>query len=361
MASSISHEGTNAMMEGYDYILCADSRFIGRALAELAALSGGERVKSRYLTHSAYLVSSPAAPEVLLGRLKESDPTYIYTLMPVIAQDKFTDIEGLAKLVAGTLDRNATFRIEVIREDTESDSSAKTIEVETGTAVELEGYRANLLSPEDIRVLIMVGSRMTLAGGRANMLLDDVADYSRWGQKHTNIVNRAEMKIIEAFRHFHLEVSINTRCIDIGAAPGGWTRFLVGKGAKVVAVDAADLNYEAVGAEFEVVPPGGTVAGTGQVHLKMGFDKALPMLSGRFGFASIDMNVTPMESADAALKLAPFIEAGAPLLLTVKLQRMSDADKTADLVESLKGQYGKFRFKKLPHNRQEITMVAYRI
>jgi 23S rRNA (cytidine2498-2'-O)-methyltransferase len=224
------------------------------------------------------------------------------------------------------------------------------------------GHIADLKNPKQIMVVIIVGSRVTVSGGITESLIDITADYSRWGQRHIDILNRAEMKIIEAFALMKINIPIGIKSIDIGAAPGGWTKFLVEKGSNVFAIDAADMDYAMLGEECTVVKHGGQLQkGPRIIHLKMGFDDAIKMLSEeRFGFAGIDMNVSPMESAESAARISGLMEPGAPLLMTLKLCKPSDIDGIDNVVKRLNESYEGFIFRKLPHNRQEITMVAHR-
>ena len=57
-------------------------------------------------------------------------------------------------------------------------------------------------------------------------------------------LSRAAAKLEEALDAFGLEPARGETCVDLGAAPGGWTARLVERGAKVVAVDPAALAPE---------------------------------------------------------------------------------------------------------------------
>jgi len=54
-------------------------------------------------------------------------------------------------------------------------------------------------------------------------------------------LSRAAAKLEEALDALGLEPSRGETCVDLGAAPGGWTARLVARGARVVAVDPASL------------------------------------------------------------------------------------------------------------------------
>ncbi len=56
--------------------------------------------------------------------------------------------------------------------------------------------------------------------------------------------SRAAMKLEEALDGLPLEPGRGDACVDLGAAPGGWTQRLVARGARVVAVDPAKLMPE---------------------------------------------------------------------------------------------------------------------
>lgn len=70
------------------------------------------------------------------------------------------------------------------------------------------------------------------AGGRQRM------------RRGADAPSRASMKLEEALTELGLEPSRGEECVDLGAAPGGWTRRLIERGAKVIAVDPANLAPE---------------------------------------------------------------------------------------------------------------------
>jgi 23S rRNA (cytidine2498-2'-O)-methyltransferase len=56
--------------------------------------------------------------------------------------------------------------------------------------------------------------------------------------------NRAYLKLWEAFARLRRQAQPGDRCLDLGAAPGGWTWLLAHSGAEVLAVDKAPLAPE---------------------------------------------------------------------------------------------------------------------
>src|SRR6202007_1726201 len=55
-------------------------------------------------------------------------------------------------------------------------------------------------------------------------------------------ISRAEFKLLEALEAFVVPLPPQGHALDLGAAPGGWTRLLLEAGLNVVAVDPAKLD-----------------------------------------------------------------------------------------------------------------------
>ena len=71
-------------------------------------------------------------------------------------------------------------------------------------------------------------------GGRARMRVDDRAP------------SRAARKLAEALEQLGHGPSAGERCVDLGAAPGGWSFVLLERGARVVAVDPGEMHSSLV-------------------------------------------------------------------------------------------------------------------
>src|SRR3989442_8284381 len=79
-------------------------------------------------------------------------------------------------------------------------------------------------------------------------------------------VSRSEFKLLEALRVFHLSLPASGSALDLGAAPGGWTRRLRSAGLAVTAADPGGRDPPVV-----AVPGGRHVRATPQeVHSRRG-------------------------------------------------------------------------------------------
>ncbi|MDC0709405.1 23S rRNA (cytidine(2498)-2'-O)-methyltransferase RlmM [Stigmatella sp. ncwal1] len=63
-------------------------------------------------------------------------------------------------------------------------------------------------------------------------------------RREADAPSRAAMKLEEALDGLPFEPGRGEVCVDLGAAPGGWTQRLVARGARVIAVDPAKLMPE---------------------------------------------------------------------------------------------------------------------
>ena len=64
-------------------------------------------------------------------------------------------------------------------------------------------------------------------------------------KREGDAISRASLKLEEAFEWLGDAPGRAETCVDLGAAPGGWTQRLLARGARVVAVDPAKLKVPA--------------------------------------------------------------------------------------------------------------------
>jgi 23S rRNA (cytidine2498-2'-O)-methyltransferase len=170
-------------------------------------------------------------------------------------------------------------------------------------------------------------------------------------------ISRAEFKLLEAFHTFDLELPEQGRALDLGAAPGGWTRVLRGRGLNVTAVDPADLD-----ARFRRDP--------GVEHVRKQVEAFLPTAKNRFVLLVNDMRKDPLDSVEIMLQAAPLLLPGALAVLTLKLPHEVGGKKDTKKVDTksdtlatvrlclqrLQRTYKILGARQLYHNRSEVTV-----
>ena len=152
-------------------------------------------------------------------------------------------------------------------------------------------------------------------------------------QDHIGPPSRAYLKLWEALVWFGRWPRASERCIDLGAAPGGWTWVLAALGANVIAVDKAPLDPRV--AEMPGV----------QQRLTSAFAVAPEPMDWLFS----DVIAYP----DRLLALVRrWIAAARHVVCTIKFQGPTDHD-AADAFAAIPGG----RVVHLFHNRHELTFL----
>lgn len=190
--------------------------------------------------------------------------------------------------------------------------------------------------------------------GRAYLGLWPVARcLSDWpgGERHfartPTQVSRSEFKLLEALEVFRLELPAPGRALDLGAAPGGWTRLLVERGFTVVAVDPADLDPR--------------VARLAQVHYWRGHAaQFIATHTEQFDIIVNDMRVDARDSARLMLRAAQRLRPGGLALITLKLPQTAGAQVYRQAYRLLESAYTVIGARQLFHNRSEVTLALVR-
>ena len=296
------------------------------------------------------------------------DARFIHSHFPIsraAALDTKRYLEFIYKQIrALKISKKAALRIECFDINCKQGYSAKDIEVATGQRLEKDGFNIDIKAPKVLAYVILLNGRCY--SGSVRLSRSRYAYIDPFRTRKERVISRAEFKIIEAFESFGIDAP--KVAIDIGAAPGGWSLFLASKGAAVIAIDGAQLDYAGIrkaGVKVDIAKLSGRNALArmlkpgGIVHVKCDLDRALGHLGGvQADFLGNDINAGSMRSAQAVMKYSRLMKKGATLVMTVKCMRRN-VDK---YIGEVKGTLGKgfaiTNLKVLPHNRQEITLLA---
>jgi 23S rRNA (cytidine2498-2'-O)-methyltransferase len=158
--------------------------------------------------------------------------------------------------------------------------------------------------------------------------------------------SRAAHKLVEAFAWLDRGPEPGDVCVDLGAAPGGWSYVLLERRAKVIAVDPARMARELTGRK-------------NLDHIQADaflFDPGEPV-----DWLFSDMAWRPLE---AAALLAKWARKGWARLLiaNIKLPMKKKAEYLFRVREILEeGGWTSVRARQLYHDRDEVTVAAVRI
>jgi 23S rRNA (cytidine2498-2'-O)-methyltransferase len=157
--------------------------------------------------------------------------------------------------------------------------------------------------------------------------------------------SRAARKVEEALDWLGLSPGPGEVCVDLGAAPGGWSWSLLGRRARVVAVDPAELRPDVAR------------------HPRLTHVKASAFTYGPdepIDWLFCDMAWRPREAAQMLAKWARKRWARI-LVANLKLPMKQKAEMVRELREILHGGgWQRVRSRQLYHDRDEITVTAHR-
>ena len=199
------------------------------------------------------------------------------------------------------------------------------------------GWLAQLCMVEEFTALVggmaAASALSAFPGGRARMNVSAKAP------------SRAAMKLAEAFDWLGVQPEPGDQCVDLGAAPGGWTFLLLELRAKVIAVDPGRLRPDLARHR--------SVRAVHRSAFEFEPDEPVEWLL-------CDMAWRPLEVA-ALLARWGRRRMARTLVANIKLpmKRMAEfVARVREIVES--GGWSDVRTRHLYHDREEITLTAWR-
>ena len=336
-----------------DFVVTTAPGFEGDARRELRRLLPGAEAANLPMRGNVRL-SSPLGREETLAILRDAETRTIAAIVPVDALVRLTkEPASLDALLAALpwgelLARGQTFVVRCKRRG-EHEWDSRDLQRRLGLFLEqTTGAVAQLVGDVAREVAVEVYQGIAYLG-----VFDPAARVQkplRCKRKYPpgcRPLNRAELKLREALDAFEIEPAAAWRVLDIGAAPGGWTKVLAGMVAEVIAVDPAELD-PAVAALPNVR------------HLRCRAEALDPAAIGSLDLLVNDMNMDGTESAGIMCSLAPLLPAGRPAIMTVKFPSGRWRRLLQDAAEKLAPCYEVAQTKHLPHNRSETTLLLRR-
>jgi 23S rRNA (cytidine2498-2'-O)-methyltransferase len=312
-----------------------------------------------------------AAPDVtaLMRLAAEQHPIFIRHIAPVQTTVALTnteqDISELAVAMAALptfaqLERGQPFAVQtrLIQGDGNTvkrpyssgqlnQMLAEAISEETG-AVEF------IKKPRLVVSLLCTTTKGYLGISSAQENLSDWPGGARHYAQLDEQISRAEFKLLEALEEFGVTLPTQGRPLDLGAAPGGWTRLLLEAGLHVVAVDPANLDPRLKGH-----PRLEHYRGYAETYLEEA-SKARK----RFDIIANDMRMDARDAARLLGQASRCLTNEGFIVSVFKLPHAThDIDPLATLraaLNILDKYYAIIQARQLFHNRQEVTVITAR-
>jgi 23S rRNA (cytidine2498-2'-O)-methyltransferase len=205
----------------------------------------------------------------------------------------------------------------------------------------------NVRAPVQI-LSVVVGEGIAHLGlSLANHNLSDWAGGVHRFARQKGQIGRAEFKLLEALHVFGIELPPRGIVLDLGAAPGGWTRVLRQQEQYVTAVDPADLHPS-------------LKADTKVRHKRMSAEAYLAEDPDTFDIIVNDMRQDARDSARLMVKYAHCLYPHGMGLMTFKLPESGRAVVLDHAFNILRDSYQIAGARQLFHNRSEITVFLRR-
>jgi 23S rRNA (cytidine2498-2'-O)-methyltransferase len=156
-------------------------------------------------------------------------------------------------------------------------------------------------------------------------------------------ISRAEFKLLEALAAFQIDLPPRGIALDLGAAPGGWTRVLRQRKQYVTAVDPAQL-HPSLQTDKNVR------------HKQMSAEAYLAEYPDQYDLIVNDMRLDARDSARLMASYAPYLYPHGLIIMTLKLPKENREAVIEHALTILRQAYQINNARQLFHNRSEITI-----
>lgn len=348
-------------------LITAHAEFLDSALQELKRLE--RRIRSLQLLTPAVALCHVPDVAAFTRIVSETRPIFVHHLAPVQSiidlRNDEGDLERLALGVAklptfARLERGQRFAVQTRLIQSEASESKRAysggkINQLLAEAIVEETGAVEAIKKPDIVVSLLCAPDRAYTG--ISLASDNL---SAWpgGMRHfaqtPEQLSRAEFKLLEGLEIFGLTLPTQGQALDLGAAPGGWTRLLLEAGLKVTAVDPAKLDPR-------------LIQKTLLTHYRGYAETYLEENEGqrqRFDVITNDMRMDAREAARLLIQARSILRRDGFILSTLKLPHATASiDPMKNLYEaiSLLSRYFEIvQARQLFHNRQEVTIVVAR-
>jgi 23S rRNA (cytidine2498-2'-O)-methyltransferase len=319
--------------------------------------------------------ASPLQNATTLMRLTaEQRPIFVRHLAPVQAivnlSNTEDDIGELALVIANLprftmLERGQRFAVQTRIVQTGSEptlagpnkraySSGHVNQLIAAAIAEKTGTVESIKKPQ-----VVVSLLSTTEKGYAGISLakDNLSDWPG-GARHfaqtSEQISRSEFKLLEALEVFGVTLPSKGWALDLGAAPGGWTRLLLEAGMSVVAVDPAKLDSGLAGH-----PRLEHYRGFARMYLEESIKRGR-----KFDVITNDMRMDAREAGRLLVEASACLRTDSFIISVLKLPHATlEIDPLKNLKEALRllnKHFGIVEARQLFHNRQEVTVLTAR-
>ncbi len=209
--------------------------------------------------------------------------------------------------------------------------------------IEQNGFCLNVKHPDQIISIVCKNYKIYIGIALSQDNLSNWAGGIHRFAYEDNQISRAEFKLLEAIDVFNLDLKNYYNALDLGAAPGGWTKILRKYNLKVVAVDPAMLHQD-------------LASDTRVSHFK-GLAQDFLNKKNKFDVIVNDMRMNAVESSKLMGKMSSYLNPDGLVIMTLKLPEKGMQRITNQCIKVLEQWYEIYAVRQLFHNRSEVTVI----
>ena len=324
-------------------------------------------------------------------------PVFIRHICPVYCSVAIADgldmhlLKAQIHQIKHKLDKAVPFSIQTRKKCKNKERHPAVFDINNDIAnmLEKDGYILDVKQPAQVVSIALTDEYIYIGISKTEQNLSNWGGGMRRFAREETQISRAEFKLLEAFEVFGAEnplmrnmlsEAVTSRtstkapllALDLGAAPGGWSRMLLHLGFHVVAVDPAKLDKR-----LDAVR--GSIAGDEKLFTNNFAEKQAAIYyqmkaaeffeqianahvsddNGMFDIVVNDMRMDYMESVHTMLQARQYIKNGGIGMMTLKLFPGEMQRSVNKAIKMLAEEYVIIGARQLFHNRNEVTVVLH--
>ena len=338
----------------YRYIVTSSSQLKRYAFEELKRIDESVCFAGDFAC-GIFSIETESPHAGFIERLCLNEPIFVKHIMPSIATlsltgNSETDLQQILSRAQQYADIgiNEAFSVQCRCLGPQIQYSAKDVEVFVGSAFEERGsiprfsdIDASLDERQKVISVFLCFPQGHIGCSTVKANLNEHCDeyriFSRWGR----CISRAEFKLMEALRKYDIAMSAGN-ALDLGAAPGGWTKVLADAGMHVTAVDPGRLHSKVVNMPCVT-------------HIRERIESC--RFDRIFDIVVNDMNIDPERSAQMMVNISSCLKPGCVGIMTAKLVVKHPFQLISKTTAMLEETYKVLKVKHLFHNRRDVTLL----
>ena len=245
------------------------------------------------------------------------------------------------------MNKNENYSVQIRTADDKKSYKTQEIKQKISDYLNSEGFTENKRYPEQIITIFIANDVIYTGLSRAEENLSIWSGGMRHFALRDDTISRAEFKLMEVFETYPIPLKKGSTALDLGAAPGGWTKVLLEHGCKVTAVDSVQL-HPVLQANKNVEYFNGRVRD---------YIKTIKTTDKIFDIIVDDMSMNITSSINFILSLKNRLRDKGYIIITLKLTNDDVLNKIKESVKLLSTEYNVIHIKQFFHNRSEITVI----